>query len=149
MLISETIMIHRESGRKAFVHYYNIYIYIMTTPDLVKKFTSSLQSAFQGPTFQKIQSKLTSREFVAPLIYSFVIMFAFALTYSLIGYKNIFETTAENKDRNIQNSIMASVMLQSNAMGQVVPINPLGSWLMTVQTALGWLFFLSIIYLVV
>lgn len=148
MLISETITIHRESGRKAFVHY-NIYIYIMTTPDLVKKFTSSLQSAFQGPTFQKIQSKLTSREFVAPLIYSFVIMFAFALTYSLIGYKNIFETTAENKDRNIQNSIMASVMLQSNAMGQVVPINPLGSWLMTVQTALGWLFFLSIIYLVV
>jgi hypothetical protein len=76
-------------------------------------------------------------------------MFAFALTYSLIGYKNIFETTDENKDRNIQNSIMASVMLQSNAMGQVVPINPLGSWLMTVQTALGWLFFLSIIYLVV
>jgi hypothetical protein len=117
--------------------------------DIFKRMGEGLKHAFAGPAFQKIQSKLTSREFVAPLVYSFVIMFAFALTYSLIGYKNIFETTAANKDRNIQNSITASIMLQSNAMGQVVPINPLGSWLMTVQTALGWLFFLSIIYLVV
>jgi hypothetical protein len=76
-------------------------------------------------------------------------MFVFALTYALIGYKNIFETTAENKDKNIQNSIMGSVMLQSNAMGSVVPINSLGAWLMTAQVAMGWLFFLCIIYLIV
>ena len=121
----------------------------MTTPDLFKRFMSSLHSAFQGPTFQKLQTKLTSREFVAPLVYSLVIMFAFALTYSLIGYKNIFVTNDENKDKNIENSIMGSVMLQSNAMGSVSPINSLGAWLMTAQTALGWLFFLCIIYLVV
>ena len=117
--------------------------------DLIKKFASSLKAAFQGPTFQKLQSKLTSREFVAPLTYSVLLMFAFALTYALIGYKNIFETTDENRKRNVQNSIMASVMLQSNAMGQVVPINELGAWLMTVQTAAGWLFFLCLIYVIV
>jgi hypothetical protein len=130
---------------------YNYVLYIQYTmsTDLIKKFVSSFQSAFQGPTFQKFQSKLTSREFVAPLVYSLILMFAFALTYALIGYKNIFETTDENRKRNVQNSIMASVMLQSNAMGQVVPINELGAWLMTVQTAMGWLFFLCLIYVIV
>lgn len=121
----------------------------MATPDIFKRFTSSFQGAFHGPTFQKLQSKLTSREFVAPIVYASVCMFAFALVYALIGYENLFVTDDENKDRNIQNSIMGSVMLQSNAMGSVAPINPLGAWLMTAQTALGWLFFLCIIYLVV
>lgn len=118
------------------------------TPDLVKKFISSFKSAFQGPTFQKIQSKLTSREFIAPLVYSLICVFAFALTYALIGYKNIFVTTDENRDKNIQNSVMASVLLQSNAMGPIAPINSLGAWLMTAQSAIGWLYFLCIIYVV-
>jgi hypothetical protein len=117
--------------------------------DLIKKFMSSFQSAFQGPTFQKFQSKLTSREFVAPLVYSLIMMSAFALTYALIGYKNIFVTNDQNKDKNIENSIMGSVMLQSNAMGSVAPINSLGAWLMTAQTAMGWLFFLCLIYVIV
>ena len=119
------------------------------TTDIFKRFGESLKHAFTGPAFQKFQTKLTSREVIAPLVYALVVMFVFALTYALIGYKNIFETTDENKDKNIQNSIMGSVMLQSNAMGSVVPINSLGSWLMTAQVAMGWLFFLSIIYLIV
>ena len=118
------------------------------TPDLVKKFLSSIKSAFQGPTFQKLQTKLTSREFIAPLVYSLVFVFAFALTYALIGYKNIFVTNDQNKDKNIENSIMGSVMLQSNAMGSVSPINSLGAWLMTIQTAVGWLYFLALVYVV-
>ena len=121
----------------------------MVAVDVFKRMGEGIKHAFTGPTIDRLQTKLTSREFVAPLVYSLVIMFAFALTYSLIGYKNIFVTNDENKDKNIENSIMGSVMLQSNAMGSVSPINSLGAWLMTAQTALGWLFFLCIIYLVV
>ena len=117
--------------------------------DIFKRFGESLKHAFTGPAFQKFQTKLTSREVIAPLVYALVIMFSFALTYALIGYKNIFVTNDQNKDKNIENSIMGSIMLQSNAMGSVAPINSLGAWLMTAQTALGWLFFLCIIYLVV
>lgn len=119
------------------------------TVDIFKRLGEGLQHAFAGPTFQKFQTKLTSREFVAPLVYSLVIVAAFALTYALIGYKNIFVTTDQNKDKNVENSIMGSVMLQSNAMGSVAPINSLGAWLMTAQVAFGWLYFLAIIYLVV
>jgi hypothetical protein len=117
--------------------------------DIFKRFGESLKNAFTGPAFQKFQTKITSREVIAPLVYATVIMFSFALTYALIGYKNIFVTNDQNKDKNIENSIMGSIMLQSNAMGSVAPINSLGAWLMTAQTALGWLFFLCIIYLVV
>ena len=75
-------------------------------------------------------------------------MSAFALVYALVGYKNIVETTEENKDKNIENSITGSIMLQSNAMGSVTPINSLGNWLMTAQVAAGWLYFLAIIYVI-
>ena len=117
--------------------------------DLVKRFVSSFQSAFQGPTFQKLQKKLTSREFVAPLVYSLVTVFVFALIYALIGYKNIFQTTDANKDKNIENSVIGSIMLQSNAMGGVTPINSLGNWLSAAQVMFGWLYFLALIYVIV
>jgi hypothetical protein len=83
------------------------------------------------------------------LVYALTTMFIFALVYALIGYKNIFVTTDQNKDKNIENSIVASVMLQSNAMGSVSPINSLGSILMTLQVMFGWLYFLAIVYLIV
>ena len=122
----------------------------MATPtDIFKRLGEGLKHAFNGPAFEKFKTKLTSREVIAPLIYSLIAVFAFALTYALIGYKNIFVTTDQNKDKNIENSIMGSVMLQSNAMGSVAPINSLGAWLMTAQVAVGWLYFLAIIYLVV
>lgn len=117
--------------------------------DIFKRLSEGLKHAFNGPAIEKFKAKLTRREFIAPLIYSLIAVFAFALTYALIGYKNIFVTTDQNKDKNIENSIMGSVMLQSNAMGTVAPINSLGAWLMTSQTAVGWLYFLAIIYLVV
>jgi hypothetical protein len=117
--------------------------------DIFKRMGEGLVHAFNGPTIEKFKAKITSREFVAPLVYSILMMFAFALVYALIGYKNIFETNAQNKDKNIENSITASVMLQSNAMSSVTPINSLGNWLMTAQVAAGWLYFLAIIYLIV
>lgn len=119
------------------------------TIDIFKRFGESIAHAFAGPAFQKFQTKLTSREFVAPLAYALTTMFIFALVYALIGYKNIFETNDKNKDKNIENSITASVMLQSNAMGSVAPISSLGNWLMTAQVAFGWLYFLAIVYLIV
>ena len=117
--------------------------------DIFKRMGEGLVHAFNGPTIEKFKAKITSREFVAPLVYSILMMFAFALVYALIGYKNIFETNAQNKDKNIENSITASVMLQSNAMSSVTPINSLGNWLMTAQVLAGWLYFLAIIYLIV
>lgn len=116
--------------------------------DIFKRMGEGLKHAFNGPTIEKLKTKLTSREFVAPLVYSLLMMFAFALAYALIGYKNIFETNDKNKDKNIENSITASVMLQSNAMGSVAPINSLGNWLMTAQVAAGWFYFLAIIYVI-
>jgi hypothetical protein len=117
--------------------------------DIFKRMGEGLKHAFTGPTFQKFQTKVTSREFVAPLVYAISMMAIFALVYALIGYKNIFETNAANKDKNIENSVVASVMLQSNAMGSVTPINSLGSWLMTAQVMFGWFYFLAIVYLIV
>ena len=119
------------------------------TVDIFKRMGEGLKHAFTGPTMQKFATKLTSREFVAPLIYSLIMMSAFALVYALIGYKNIFETNDKNKDKNIENSITASIMLQSNAMGSVSPINSLGNWLMSAQVLCGWLYFLSVIYIIV
>jgi len=116
--------------------------------DVFKRMGEGLKHAFTGPAIEKFKAKITSREFVAPLVYSLLLMFAFALVYALIGYKNIFETDDKNKDKNIENSITASIMLQSNAMGSVSPINSLGNWLMTAQVAAGWLYFLCIIYIV-
>jgi len=117
--------------------------------DIFKRMGEGLKHAFAGPAFQKFQTKITSREFIAPLVYALTTMFIFALVYALLGYKNIFVTTDQNKDKNIENSIVASVMLQSNAMGSVSPINSLGSWLMTAQVMFGWLYFLAIVYLIV
>jgi len=117
--------------------------------DIFKRFGEGLKHAFAGPAFQKFQTKVTSREFVAPLVYALTTMAVFALVYALIGYKNIFETNDGNKDKNIENSIVASVMLQSNSMGSVSPINSLGNWLMTLQVATGWLYFLALIYVIV
>jgi hypothetical protein len=119
--------------------------HLVPPPNLFKKIGCSIKSAFQGPMMQKLSKKITSKEFLSPLIYSIVLIFVFALVYALIGYKNIFETHDENKDKNIQNSIVGSMMLQSNAMGMVKPINSLGNWLSTVQVVLGWLYVLCLI----
>lgn len=116
--------------------------------DVFKRIGEGIRHAFTGPAFESLKEKLTRRQFVAPLVYSLIAVFAFALTYALIGYKNIFETTEKNKDNNIENSIVASVMLQSNAMGSVTPINSLGNWLMTLQVTVGWLYFLCLIYII-
>ncbi|AGE52686.1 hypothetical protein PBCVCvsA1_706R [Paramecium bursaria Chlorella virus CvsA1] len=94
-------------------------------------------------------SKIVDRAFLGPIIYSFITVFIFALVYGLIGYKNLFETNDENRDKNVENSIVGSLMIQSNAMGIVKPINSLGNWLLTVQTFLGWVYFLCLIYVFV
>jgi hypothetical protein len=94
---------------------------------------------------EKLSKKITSKEFIAPLIYSIILIVVFAVVYMVIGYKNIFETHEENKDKNVENSIFGSMMLQSNAMGVVKPINSLGNWLMTAQVTLGWLYVLCLI----
>jgi hypothetical protein len=117
--------------------------------DIFKRLGEGLKHAFNGPAIEKFKTKLTSREFVAPLVYTLISIIVFALTYALIGYKNIFETTDQNKDKNIENSIVGSVMLQSNGMGSVTPINSLGNILMTAQVSMGWLLFLCVIYLIV
>jgi hypothetical protein len=119
--------------------------HLVPPPNLFKKIGCSIKSAFQGPMMQKLSKKITSKEFISPLLYSIVLICVFALVYALIGYKNIFETHDENKDKNIQNSIVGSMMLQSNSMGMVKPINSLGNWLSTVQVVLGWLYVLCLI----
>ena len=125
--------------------------HLVPPPNLFKKLGCSIKSAFQGPMMERLSTKITSKEFIAPLLYSFITMVVFAIVYALIGYKNIFETNVGivNKDNNIENSIVGSMMLQSNAMGIVKPINSLGNWLMTAQIALGWLYFLCLIYVIV
>lgn len=117
--------------------------------DIFKRISEGLKHALHGPTIEKFKAKITSREFIAPLVYSLLLMFAFALVYALIGYKNIFETDDKNKDKNIENSITASIMLQSNAMGSVSPINSLGNILMTAQVLCGWIYFLCLIYVII
>ena len=119
--------------------------HLVPPPNLFKKLGCSIKSAFQGPMMQKLSKKITSKEFIAPLIYSIVLILLFAMVYALIGYKNIFETHDENKDKNVENSFFGSMMLQSNAMGLVKPINSLGNWLMAVQVTLGWLYVLCLI----
>lgn len=118
------------------------------TVDIFKRLGEGLKHAFHGLAIEKFKTKITSREFIAPVVYSLIMMSVFALVYALIGYKNIFGTTKENKDKNIENSITGSIMLQSNAMGTVTPINSLGNWLMTAQVAVGWTYFLCIIYVI-
>jgi hypothetical protein len=90
----------------------------------------------------KFISKITSRTVVAPVLYALITMVIFTLVYGLLGYANHFEVKDENKNKNWENSVTASIMLQSNAMGQVVPTTSLGRWLSTAQTALGWMWFL-------
>ena len=116
--------------------------------DIFKRVGEGLRHAFTGPAIEEFKAKITSRQFVAPMVYSILMMSIFAMIYALIGYKNIFETNVQNKDKNIENSVTASIMLQSNAMGIVNPINSLGTWLMTVQVLAGWLYFLAIIYII-
>jgi hypothetical protein len=91
------------------------------------------------------QKQFSEPKFIVPLVYSTISVVVFALVYALIGYKNIFETHDENKDKNVENIIFGSMMLQSNAMGLVKPINSLGNWLMTAQVTLGWLYVLCLI----
>ena len=67
-------------------------------------------------------------------------MILFGSLYAGLGYKTMFETTDENRDKNWENSIVASMMLQSNAMGSVVPINSVGRWLSAIQTCSGLVF---------
>ena len=109
---------------------------------MAARFLTSLSSAFKGPTMDKFISKITSRTVVAPVLYALITMVIFTLVYGLLGYANHFEVKDENKNKNWENSVTASIMLQSNAMGQVVPTTSLGRWLSTAQTALGWMWFL-------
>ena len=109
---------------------------------MAARFLTSLSSAFKGPTMDKFISKITSRSVVAPVLYALITMVIFTLVYGLLGYANHFEVKDENKNKNWENSVTASIMLQSNAMGQVVPTTSLGRWLSTAQTALGWMWFL-------
>jgi hypothetical protein len=103
-------------------------------------------AAFKGPAFEKFKMKISSREVIAPIVYCLITMVAFALVYALIGYKELFVTNETNEKKNIENSITASIMLQSNAMGNVVAKNSLGTWLMNAQVLLGWLYFVVIVY---
>ena len=105
---------------------------------------SSMFAAFTGPSMQKFASKVTSRAVIAPVIYALSCMAAFAAVYALIGYKELFEVTEENKDKNWENSVVASVMLQSNAMGDVTAKYSLARWLMAAQVLCGWLWFMVI-----
>jgi hypothetical protein len=111
---------------------------------MTPKLLSSLFAAFTGPGMQKFASKVTSRAVIAPVIYALMCMAAFAVVYALIGYKELFEVTDENKDKNWENSVVASVMLQSNAMGDVSAKNSLARWLMTAQVMCGWAWFMVI-----
>jgi len=106
----------------------------------------TLATAFSGPGFEKFVEKITHRSVVVPLVYSLVTIFLFALVYALIGYKNHFETTEANKDKNIENSVVASIMLQSNAMGSVTPTTSLGTWLSAAQVTVGWLWYLCLVF---
>lgn len=112
------------------------------------KLLKTIDSVFQGPTMQKILAKLSNKAFVAPVVYSMIFMAIFAIIYALIGFKNHFQTTDQNKDKNIENSINASIFLQTNAMGSVTPTTSLGTWLMTTQVFVGWLWFMVIVGLV-
>jgi len=114
--------------------------------NVFKRIGEGFLAAFEGPAFDKFKMKLTSREVIAPIVYCLITMFAFALIYSLIGYKKLFETNETNEKKNIENSITASIMLQSNAMGNVVAKNSLGTWLMNAQVTLGWLYFVAFVY---
>jgi hypothetical protein len=111
---------------------------------MFKDVSSHVMYAFQGPAFQKMVQKVTSRKFIVPIVYAGVSVLLFALVYSLIGYNKLFETNETNKDKNIENSVVASLMLQANA-GNVAPLNSLGNWLMSAQFTLGWLYFLLIV----
>jgi len=117
--------------------------------DVFKRMGEGLKHAFHGPTIEKLKTKMTRREFIVPLVYSLIMISIFALVYSLIGYENIFETDDKNKDKNVENSIIASIYLQTNAMGNVAPINSLGNWLMAAQVVVGWLYTVAIIYLII
>ena len=117
----------------------------MPVPEFLKTLGCSIKSAFTGSTLRKFQKQFTEPKFIVPLMYSVISVVVFALIYALIGYKNIFETHDENKDKNVENSFFGSMMLQSNAMGLVKPINSLGNWLMAVQVTLGWLYVLCLI----
>jgi hypothetical protein len=112
------------------------------------KILSSIAAAFSGPGVHKFVEKITSRAVVAPLVYAISIMTIFALIYGFIGYNKHFATSDENRNKNWPNAITASVMLQSNAMGQVEPITNLGRILFTIQTFLGWAYFLAIISII-
>ena len=138
----------------------------MPVPEFLKTLGCSIKSAFTGSTLRKFQKQFTEPKFIVPLMYSVISVVVFALIYALIGYKNIFETTEQctketcpardctdatcpDKDKNIENSIVASLMLQSNAMGLVIPINTLGNVLMTAQTIISWLVLLAFIFLII
>jgi hypothetical protein len=105
------------------------------------KFISSISAVLTEPVIHKVGAKLTSRAVVAPLVYSVLSMIAFALVYGLVGYKNIFEVSDENRDKNWENSITSSILFQANA-GSATPINSLGRWLSAAQNAIGWFWFI-------
>ncbi|AGE52685.1 hypothetical protein PBCVCvsA1_704R [Paramecium bursaria Chlorella virus CvsA1] len=115
--------------------------------NFLKVLKCSIKSVF-GFGGEIYKEKLTHRTFVVPILYSLISIIVFAIIYIAIGYKNLFVTNDENKDKNIENSITGSIMLQSQAMGSVAPINTLGNVLMTTQTILSWIFVLAFVYLI-
>lgn len=112
------------------------------------KLLESIASVFNAPAVQKFFSRVTSRSVVAPIVYSLLCMTVFAVVYILLGYRNHFETTDENKDKNVENSINASIMLQTNAMGSVTPTTSTGRWLMSAQVLVGWTWFMVVAALI-
>lgn len=116
---------------------------------MLPRLMSSMLGAFTGPAMQKFGAKMTSRAVVAPMLYALLCMAIFAIVYGLVGYSNIFEVTDENKNKNWENSVVASVMLQSNAMGDVAAKNSVGRWLMTGQVMCGWVWFMVIASLII
>ena len=108
-----------------------------------------VKQAFTSEKMHKFIKKITNRNVVVPITYSLVLVIIFASIYALIGYNNIFETTSDNKDKNIRDSISTSIMFQTTAVGFVTPKNDLGMWLMNFQVLLSWLWSLCLVYIFV
>ncbi len=87
----------------------------------------------------------TMKILVLAIAWALFWMILFGSIYGGVGYSTMFETTKENENKNWENSIVASMMLQSNAMGSVTPISTAGRLLSASQTCLGWVWMVVMI----
>jgi hypothetical protein len=87
----------------------------------------------------------TTKILVLAFAWALFWMILFGSIYGGVGYNTMFETTKENENKNWENSIVASMMLQSNAMGSVTPISTAGRLLSASQTCLGWVWMVIMI----